>query len=420
MRLLVCVAMGVGVIAPGSAWGADLATGLVGYWRLDEATTAGTAADSSPTGASGTFVNAPTPSTDLPPVAYVDARSLLLSRASTQAVRVAPVPAALEPAAVTLAAWFRVRTQVSNSGSGQGYADIVSVGDQTVLRVLRDQVATSKRIPGGTWTSLMASAAPGTNVWHHLAATMDATAVTLYFDGRSVGTAASAQPITYDLGADLWIGRHGSGTGRDFDGNVDEVAIWARVLSADDVAALAGGAQPGSRTTPPPPDAGAGGSGGTGGGAGTGGGGAGTGGGGAGTGGGGAGTGGGGGASTGGAGGGATDGIDAGGGAPTHDGPSSAEDASSADGAPADGAGGATTIDVTVPNSDGASGGAMGQDAGADSGNRNPGGSRPPTPAGKGCGCSTAPGGSSFGVVLLLALALLRRRRQGAGAASAS
>jgi MYXO-CTERM domain-containing protein len=249
MRPLVFAVSGGVLLSAAFAQAADLATGLVGYWKLDEAAiAAGTAAiDSSPTGANGAYVNAPTTDTAVPSVGYADPRSVMFSKAMMQAVQVAGAPAALRPAAVTLAGWFKLGAALN----GSAYGELVSVGDQTLLRVYGAQVTTAKSVAGG-WVQLNAAAMPSDGKWHHLAATIDAAAVTIYFDGAPLGTMADTQPILYDLGPDVWIGRHGSGTmGRDFDGNVDEVAIWSRALTPAQVAALAAGSQPGSNPAPP-------------------------------------------------------------------------------------------------------------------------------------------------------------------------
>jgi len=132
-----------------------------------------TAVDASPTRANGVYVNTPAADPSAPAVMYADPGSVLVSRDTMQAVRIQAVPAALKPAAVTLAAWFRVRNTVSNSGSGQGYSDIVSIGDQALIRVYAGQIETSKRVANANWTSVKQSATPGNGVWHHLAASMD-------------------------------------------------------------------------------------------------------------------------------------------------------------------------------------------------------------------------------------------------------
>ena len=81
--------------------------------------------------------------------------------------------------------------------------------------------------------------------WHHFAATWNESALTLYFDGRRV--AEKANPERTDMRtvnrAVLRFGVGGNGRPA-FGGVMDEIAIFKRSLSADEVAGLAGGDKP--------------------------------------------------------------------------------------------------------------------------------------------------------------------------------
>ena len=78
--------------------------------------------------------------------------------------------------------------------------------------------------------------------WHHVAAVISTTSMTTYLDGQEICQMANAQPMSYDLGLDLFVGRHGGGeTTFDFIGNLDEVRVYSIALSAARVAALARG-----------------------------------------------------------------------------------------------------------------------------------------------------------------------------------
>ncbi|QDV25589.1 alkaline phosphatase D family protein [Aureliella helgolandensis] len=74
--------------------------------------------------------------------------------------------------------------------------------------------------------------------WTHVAVTFDSEHLQLYINGE-LGN-VYALPITgpiAELGG-LVIGGHRAGEGRNFDGLIDEVAIWNRVLSASEIAAI--------------------------------------------------------------------------------------------------------------------------------------------------------------------------------------
>lgn len=74
--------------------------------------------------------------------------------------------------------------------------------------------------------------------WNHVAVTYDAQtgAMTAYLNGIEAGSLVNAGQLPSSPG--LIIGGHRSGTGRNFDGLIDEVALWSRVLSPDEIGML--------------------------------------------------------------------------------------------------------------------------------------------------------------------------------------
>jgi hypothetical protein len=231
---------------------ADLRTGLVGYWKLDEANIGANsvAADASGRQHPGTYVGGPATSTKVPPVKFSDPRSVAFVRASHHAVQISPMPTELKPSAVTLSAW------VMATSTDTDRSEVVSGGDSYILYITSTGLGAGRR-KVGTWSDVVAPA-PGLldGKWHHVAATIDAEALKVYLDGAFLGAQADAGPLTYDVGTDLWFGRYGYGTRpRDFEGNLDEVAIYDRVLTLDEIGDLARGAEPG--VVAGPPDAGA-------------------------------------------------------------------------------------------------------------------------------------------------------------------
>jgi len=79
------------------------------------------------------------------------------------------------------------------------------------------------------------------NQWHHVAATWDGSTVKLYVDGSEVGTAASLSGNYSDPTKDTLIGGINYGATLPycpFNGLIDEVGVWNRALTADEVAAL--------------------------------------------------------------------------------------------------------------------------------------------------------------------------------------
>jgi hypothetical protein len=85
------------------------------------------------------------------------------------------------------------------------------------------------------------------NTWQHLAITRDSTNINrVYINGVLVGTAAGSGQINYNGNQALYLGRWGGGTGRGWNGMVDEVRIWNRALTAGEVAANMSGSLTGS------------------------------------------------------------------------------------------------------------------------------------------------------------------------------
>ncbi len=217
--------------------------GLALYWKLDEADGT-TAADSSGHGFQGTYLADPDralPSTPVePPLKFANPRSRAFT--GTQAVQLAAMPEALRPTTeLTLAAWYRATAVDTGGGS-----ELISLGNNTLLRVRTNDIEVSKRVPNGA-TGAHARCFGTVNNhldgnWHHVATVIDATTVTVYFDGNQVCQLMNVQPLLYDLGSDLFVGRHGNGqTNFDFSGNIDEVRVYTRALPADRIVALARG-----------------------------------------------------------------------------------------------------------------------------------------------------------------------------------
>jgi len=91
--------------------------------------------------------------------------------------------------------------------------------------------------------------------WHHVAATYDSATAKLYYDGKLLGQVKvkidTARDGRFRLGYNLE-----QDDGRDFVGHVDEVAVYGRALSAEEIrayhAALAGKLPPLPAPKPPP------------------------------------------------------------------------------------------------------------------------------------------------------------------------
>jgi hypothetical protein len=239
----------LGFVCMGNACTGDSTAGLVLRWRFDEPD--GTVAvDTSGNRLAGTYTGMgsfPVPSTAVPGIGGENLRSRQFTRATRQAVQLAAMPADLTPPnEVTVAAWYRATT-LDTSG-----AELVSAGNSYVIRLRPTQVEFAKRVttPQGTTQFVQCLATVSghlNNGWHHVAGvTSSAEGMKLYVDGVEVRSEPQlTQDILYDQGKDFWVGRHGNGSlAWDFQGNVDDVRVYNRALSPDDIATLAGGVPP--------------------------------------------------------------------------------------------------------------------------------------------------------------------------------
>jgi hypothetical protein len=228
--------------AAGFTCGADGAcgvnAGLVLHYTLDETMTSTVAADSSGNGFNGTFVGGAN-SVVVPVTSFPDVASRQLMRASRDAVLFANMPAALKPANnVTVSAWYRA-TSVEGAGNG---SEVVSAGDQYALRVRSAGLEFAKHTSGGFEQCRVDLGNQLDGLWHHLAGVTTPQGMLLYFDGVQRCNNNVGGNITYDQGRDLLVGRHGNGSGNyDFEGNIDEVRIYTRALSAAEILWLARG-----------------------------------------------------------------------------------------------------------------------------------------------------------------------------------
>ncbi len=86
---------------------------------------------------------------------------------------------------------------------------------------------------------------PGDGLWHNVVATTtNGGGVSLWVDGALVedaGNVDQVAAITNTNSTDppeLWIGNNPGSPGREWEGGIDEVAIWGRVLSEGEIASI--------------------------------------------------------------------------------------------------------------------------------------------------------------------------------------
>jgi hypothetical protein len=213
----------------------NIASGLVGYWKFDEASGA-VARDSSPNGNDGSLIGAVTTLTPWLPGRV--GRSLTFNPAGRQIVAIGNA-AALNPALLTVAAWANPRDWTGNRRMVQkGLTD-------SEYRLCAESGSMAFHVFG---SGIVIAPLPAIGTWHHYAGTLDGSTLKLYIDGLLVATASGTAIGTNHPTADpLFIGGKLTNdpiNSNYFFGGLDEVVIYDRALSPAEIAMLAAGAQP--------------------------------------------------------------------------------------------------------------------------------------------------------------------------------
>lgn len=224
-------------------------TGLVGYWKMDEATwqsggspVAGAVIDSSGNGNHGTEANgAETTATN----AKFN-RSGSFAHASNQYIDCGNNASLYPSSTLTLAAWVNpaavnVNQAIAgpwNSGAASNNGYLLGVGirgtqDEKVSFWIEQTNNTIVKLDPTSGNSLVQ------NTWSHVVGVADGSNLHLYLNGVDCGTTA-AYDGTIDNNAitNFWIGRILASASFGWDGLLDEVRVYNRALSATEVAAL--------------------------------------------------------------------------------------------------------------------------------------------------------------------------------------
>lgn len=240
---------------------------LIAHWAFDE-TSGTTATDTSGNGHDGANTNA-TISTDTPPTAFSNARSLSFN-GSDSSVEAAPQAALTGNHSRTISLWFK--TTVADTT--QGIFDSGGIGHDTAMEIytVADGGAgvNPPTNPGGIaivmWDNdiyvPIGISAVANGQWHLLTFTYDEATQqsTLYFDGAAPqaylwdggewSPALQTQPFTTvdplnTIANDVLIGQARTGyfgMGNNFfNGTIDDVRIYDTALTATQVNNLAGG-----------------------------------------------------------------------------------------------------------------------------------------------------------------------------------
>ncbi|HEX5058872.1 MAG TPA: LamG domain-containing protein [Kofleriaceae bacterium] len=202
---------------------------LIAHWKFDDNPANGTALDSTGNGHNGTCAGAQCPTLV---TTGVDGGAYRFDPAVPQYL-VVPDSTAFR-GVFTIAMWMytdNTTKQIAAMSKPVG----TGTGNSWQLEDLTDDTVS---FSGGSVHSLVSPAAVPQMTWAHIAGTWDGTTKRLYINGVMV--ASTASQITYDthniyLGAD-----ENNGTlALPFDGELDDLRVYNRVLSTSEIAALA-------------------------------------------------------------------------------------------------------------------------------------------------------------------------------------
>lgn len=131
----------------------------------------------------------------------------------------------------SLECWYRTSTAQSN-------AALAAWGTQSKTKLFALMINNSTQFKITSWNgnyyfTLPAGANAFDGAWHHVVATWDGSHVSVYFDGASLGSLTASFSTTLSS-AGLTIGSSTSG-GYGYSGAIDEVAVYAKALSASQV-----------------------------------------------------------------------------------------------------------------------------------------------------------------------------------------
>jgi hypothetical protein len=228
-----------------------LSEGLVAYWKLDETDPNAVVVDSTGNGHSGVTVNAPMPSTSVPPTASSSA----LSRAfdgTSQYIVVAGSQDMNFSGETTLAAWVNVASTTTGCHYIVAHGYCWTPPGEVALRIGAPGCG-----PGadgadhywaaGSWVMAEHSAVVPLydydyNVWVHIAGVYDGQTWILYRDGEEIArqdSTVGAVPVDSDwsLGARALASPPcvPAPAERYFDGLIAEVRVYSRALSAAEI-----------------------------------------------------------------------------------------------------------------------------------------------------------------------------------------
>jgi hypothetical protein len=150
-----------------------------------------------------------------------------------------PDDLAFADGSMSLSTWFRV------GAFDKSWQALVAKGEGSNWRFARRGGENGLAIAAGSGDTPSATGA-GADVndgeWHHLVGVANQTFGTMiYIDGELASSNTGQESVLTANGSPMMIGDNPGAVGRSWNGDIDDVALWSRALSASEVSALAAG-----------------------------------------------------------------------------------------------------------------------------------------------------------------------------------
>ena len=139
---------------------------------------------------------------------------------------------------MSISGWFTV------GAFDKSWQALIAKGEQSAYRVARRGGGAAVAYAGGVGEGADDAPAVDDGGWHHFVAISDASAAdfgtAIYIDGVMYGVQATAPALEAET-TNLYIGENPEALNRQWIGSIDDIGIWDRVLSSDEVSALYNG-----------------------------------------------------------------------------------------------------------------------------------------------------------------------------------
>ena len=208
---------------------AELIDGLIEYWEFE-----GDYAAALDVSNDGILAVTGTGSAAFVPGKFGSAVDLENSTDNQAVINVGdPAEFAFEAGSMSISAWYTTESLYT------GWNTLVSQGEGNNWRIARHgSSGTNFKYSVGGPGNVAANIDLQDESWHHVVVThQSAGDITMYIDG----VAAANQPewvLANGAGLSMQIGGNAQAAGRGWDGNIDDVAIWDRALTPEEVTSI--------------------------------------------------------------------------------------------------------------------------------------------------------------------------------------